>query len=76
MSEPPDAPLVDKLDKLCDRIVAALEREPGPGGGPAPERPKPGTSVVVWPGKGPLFASLCCLRGHHLRWLSGPRRAR
>ena len=41
MSEPPDDPLVDKLDKLCDRIVAALERGPGMRGGAAPGDPAP-----------------------------------
>jgi len=41
MSEPPDAPFVDKLDKLCDRIFAALERGPGMRGGVALSDPAP-----------------------------------
>ena len=35
--------------------------------------PQCGSSVaIVGPGAGPHFASLCCLRDHHLRWLSKP----
>jgi len=41
MNKPPDAALGDKLDKLCDRIFAALERGPGMRGAAAPSDPAP-----------------------------------
>jgi hypothetical protein len=31
------------------------------------------TVAVVGPGRGPYFASLRCLRGHHLGWLARKR---
>jgi hypothetical protein len=39
--------------------------------------PQCGATIAIdAPGRGPHFASLRCLRGHFLRWLSKPRGAR
>lgn len=39
--------------------------------------PRCGSSVaVVGAGKGPHFKELRCIRGHHVRWLPWPTRAR